>query len=74
MVVAVDHTTVNGKSYKKGDEVMEVQITEQEAKVLNEQPSITGCKYELIEEDKAPKVTKEPKEEKAPKQLELKQN
>lgn len=42
-------STHNGKQYKEGDELGEVVLTVQEAKILNDNPYIDCCKYELIE-------------------------
>lgn len=52
-IVAINATTVNGKEYHKGDQIGEVVITDTEAKMLNENPTITGFMFEPIEEKTA---------------------
>lgn len=50
-IVVLSKTTVNGKEYFKNDYVRDVEITEREAEFNNKHPNLTGCKYELIEND-----------------------
>ncbi len=52
-VAKLDKVTHNGKKYLKGSPVRErVVLTELQAKTLNDDPTITGCEYVLIEEPK----------------------
>jgi hypothetical protein len=49
----------NGKPFEKGETVRErVPLTESQAKILEETPTLTNCKYILITEEKAVKEAK----------------
>jgi len=49
-IVYLDIFYNNGKKLKEGEVICEVTLNEKEAKILNDTPTITGCKYELIQE------------------------
>lgn len=50
-IVALPVMTINGKKYREGDVFGEVVISDREYKTLNSNPSITGLKYQKIEEE-----------------------
>lgn len=49
-------STHNGKSYGKGEVIGEVTLTIQEARILNDNPNIDCCVYELIKDEKSDKL------------------
>jgi hypothetical protein len=49
-------STHNGKSYVKGEVIGEVTLTVQEAKILNDNPNLDCCSYELIKDEKQDKL------------------
>lgn len=48
--VVLSKMTINGSIYKEGDIFGNVDISEKEFKFLNDNPQITGLKYEKIKE------------------------
>lgn len=57
-ICALSYKIENGKEIGKNQLIREnVNLTEQEAKRLNDNPYLTGCKYELMEEKKTNKKT-----------------
>lgn len=52
---------LNGKKYKRGDEIMVVDLTEREATFANER-KLEGCKFDPVDGD----VKEEPKDGKKP--------
>lgn len=51
-ICALSHKIENGKEYAKNETIREgVTLTELEAKRLNENPYLTGCRYELMEKE-----------------------
>lgn len=58
--------THNGKDFRKGDVIREVVLNALEAKTLNDNPFITGCKYELKDGKNAEPAKEEVKAEDTP--------
>ena len=51
-IVLLPELWFNGRTYNKGETVRTVMLSKQVADFNNKHPNLTGCKYELLDENK----------------------